>query len=218
MLSFDLETTGVDPYKARIVTSSLVSIHNSNVDTWNALANPGVPIPQEAADVHGISTEYAQANGRPHDEVLKETIERIRAGWANGQTLIVYNAAYDLTVLHALDPSFRVEGLVFDPLVIDRIKEPRRRGGRKLTTLCEHYGITLDNAHNSTADSLAAARIAWFQANAYPDLVAMDEAELMEFQAVGYDAAQRSLIEYFQREHPERAATVTRQWPIAERL
>ncbi|MDO4911830.1 MAG: 3'-5' exonuclease [Corynebacterium sp.] len=218
MLSFDLETTGIDPYNTRIVTSSLISINGSQVDTWDALADPGVEIPKEASDVHGITTEHARANGRPHDKVLEATITRIREGWANGQTLIVYNAAYDLTVLAALDPNFRVEGPVFDPYIIDRIQEPRRPGNRRLSTLCEIYGITLDNAHNSTADSLAAARVAWFQAQKYPELVQMSTDELMEFQAVGYDKAQRSLKAYFERERPERAQSVALQWPIAEKL
>ena len=49
MLSFDLETTSVNPKEARIVTSALVRIDGREVDKREMLADPGVEIPEEAA-------------------------------------------------------------------------------------------------------------------------------------------------------------------------
>ena len=72
MLSFDLETTSPNPREARIVTSALVRIDGRDVSSTEMLADPGVEIPEAATKVHGISTEKARAEGRPHDEVLKE--------------------------------------------------------------------------------------------------------------------------------------------------
>ena len=118
MLSFDLETTGVDPKTARIVTSALVTIKGRERNDIEMLADPGVEIPQQASDVHGITTEYAREHGQDHGEVLAKTIEGIREAWRSGATLIVYNAAYDLSVLRALEPSFTVDGPVFDPYAV----------------------------------------------------------------------------------------------------
>ena len=215
MLSFDLETTGTDPLTARIVTSALITINGSHRDDLELLADPGTEIPDGAAAVHGITTEYAREHGRPHDEVLAETVGRIRRGWSEGATLIVYNAAYDLTVLRTLDPTFTVDGPVFDPLVVDKAKDPYRKGKRQLELVCEHYGVALDNAHEATADALAAARLAWKIARAFPEIGEMDADELMLRQATWNYEDKTGLKEYFLKKgFTDRAATVNTSWPL----
>ncbi|WP_291478994.1 3'-5' exonuclease [Corynebacterium sp.] len=215
LLSFDLETTGTDPFTARIVTSALISIKGRQRDDLEMLADPGIPIPEGASKVHGITTEYAREHGRPHDEVLAETIERIRAGWRDGATLIVYNAAYDLTVLRSLEPTFTVDGPVVDPLVIDKAKDPYRKGKRQLEPVCAHWGVTLDNAHEATADALAAARVAWKLARAYPELTEVTADELMLSQATWHYESQSGLKKYFEdKGQSDRAATVNTSWPL----
>ena len=107
---------------------------------WNPLellADPGVEIPEAASKVHGITTEHAREHGQPHEKVLAETVERIRQGWADGLTLIVFNAPYDLTVLRQLTGDFTVTGAVYDPFVVDRAKDPYRKGPRTLSDLSQ---------------------------------------------------------------------------------
>ena len=128
MLSFDLETTGTNPLSARIVTSAMVRIRGSQVQDVELLADPGVEIPEQASAVHGITTEYAREHGKPHDEVLAETIRAIRQGWEEGATLVVFNAPYDLSVLRSQDPGFTVDGPVIDPLLLDRHFDQYRKG------------------------------------------------------------------------------------------
>ncbi len=214
MLSFDLETTGIDPKTARIVTSALVTIKGRERNDIEMLADPGVEIPQQASDVHGITTEYAREHGQDHDEVLAKTIEGIREAWRAGATLIVYNAAYDLSVLRALEPSFTVDGPVFDPFVVDRAKDQYRKGKRTLESVCEHYGVVLDNAHEATADAVAAARVAWMLARKYPEIVQMSTDELMLAQATWFYESQKSLQEWFQKKGKD--VPVNTAWPLAE--
>ncbi len=214
MLSFDLETTGTDPLTARIVTSAMVTIKGRDVQDKELLADPGVEIPEGAAAVHGITTEYAREHGRPHDEVLAETIEAIRAGWRAGATLIVYNAAYDLSILRAQDPSFTVDGLVFDPYVVDRKMNKFRKGKRTLEKVCEAYKVSLDNAHEATADAIAAARVAWKIAREHPELTQMTADELMLAQSTWHYEAQTSLAEYFRSRG--RDTNVNTSWPLQE--
>ena len=197
MLSFDLETTSANPMEARIVTSALVTIDGSSSDPYEMLADPGVEIPEGAANIHGITTEQARAEGRPHDDVLAETVRRIKEGWEKGLTLVVYNASYDLTILRQLTGDFTVTGPVFDPYVIDKAKDRYRKGKRTLTDVSAFYGVSLGNAHEATADALAAARVAWKQVNnAFPELKQMSTDELMEFQAVSYYEMQVDLKKY----------------------
>lgn len=215
VLSFDLETTSPNPFEARIVTSALVHIDPQGARPVEMLADPGVEIPEEAAAVHGITTEHAREHGRPHDEVLQETIATIYQAWEEGYTLIVFNASYDLTVLRQLSDSFIVKGPVFDPFVMDKALDRYRKGKRTLGALCEEYGVRLDNAHEATADALAAARIAWVQARKrFADTIGeMDLSELMEFQAVRYYEMQMDFRKYLegQGKDPE---TVNTSWPV----
>ncbi|MDK8451268.1 3'-5' exonuclease [Corynebacterium mastitidis] len=213
MLSFDLETTSANPLEARIVTSAMVRIDASGAHPTELLADPGVEIPEAAQQVHGITTEHAREHGRPHEEVLRTTVETIRAGWEDGLTLIVFNAAYDLTVLRRLTGDFTVTGAVFDPFVVDKLKDRYRKGKRTLSDMASHYGVRIDNAHEATSDALAAARIAWKQTKIYPDLLEMSAEELMEFQAVGYYEMQVEFQRYL-RNRDRDASDVHTAWPM----
>ena len=214
MLAFDLETTSANPKEARIVTSALVRIDGRDVQKIEHLADPGIEIPQEATNVHGITTEKARAEGRPHEVVLKETVEAIKAAWEDGLTLIVYNAAFDLTVLRSLTGDFTVTGPVYDPYVIDRVSDKWRKGKRTLGAVCEHYGVELGNAHEATADALAAARVAWKQVRQhYPNLAQMEENELMEFQAVKWYEDRVAFKKYLEGKGRD-ASDVSTAWPL----
>ena len=215
MLSFDLETTSANPLEARIVTSALVRIDGREVTATEHLADPGVEIPEQAAAIHGISTEKARAEGRPHDEVVKETVDTIKQAWEDGFTLIVFNAPYDLTALRALTGDFTVTGPVFDPLLIDRAMDRYRKGGkRNLGALSEHYGVPLENAHEATSDAMAAARIAWKQVNSvWPELAQKDLDELMEFQAVQHFEIQTDFRKYMESRGRD-TSTINTAWPM----
>lgn len=173
LVGFDLETTGPEPETARIVTAAIASCGGGEqTDTATWLADPGVPIPQEATDVHGITTEHAAAHGRPAAEVVEE-VRTLLVSEALGRPLVIFNARYDLTVLdrecrrYELEPLDGIPFRVVDPLVIDKWLDPYRKtkvdGSRKLGGMCALYGITLgDDAHDAAADALAACRLAWF--------------------------------------------------------
>lgn len=213
MLSFDLETTSANPQKARIVTSALVRIDGRDVSANEALADPGIEIPAEASRVHGISTEKARAEGRPHDEVLRETVDAIKKGWDDGLTLVVFNAPYDLTVLRTLTGDFTVTGPVYDPLLIDRAKDRFRTGSRRLSDMCQFYGVRIDNAHEATSDAMAAARIAWKQVRQWPELAEMDTGALMEFQAVQHYTLQEERRQHLTQQGKDASGCST-SWPM----
>ena len=117
-------------------------------------------------------------------------------------------------MLRQLTGDFTVTGPVFDPLLIDRAKDRYRKGPRNLTSMCEHYGVRLDNAHEATADAFAAARVAWMQVRKlYPDLAQMDTGELMEYQAVQYFTLQEDRKRYFESQGRD-ASNVLPGWPM----
>lgn len=66
LAAFDTETTGVDVEEDRIVSAALVVQDGPGarprVTRW--LVNPGVPVPEGATAVHGLTDQHLQLNGR----------------------------------------------------------------------------------------------------------------------------------------------------------
>ncbi len=164
---FDLETTGIDEREARIVTAYIGELDFTGQvlpggQSW--LANPVIDIPESASAVHGITTEFAKTNGADAATVASEIIERLRELMARGIMVVAYNAAYDFTVLHyeairhGLEPL--VPSLVYDPMVVDKKVDQYRTGKRTLTRACEVYSVPLEDAHEASADAIAAGRVA----------------------------------------------------------
>ena len=212
--AFDTETTGIDVWNDRIVTATIARIDGPNVETLTWLINPGINIPQAATDVHGITTQHAQANGQNPAEAILE----ITAVLSDAHPVVAFNASYDCTILtaEAERHGTRVDvPAVIDPHVIDKHVDPRRRGKRTLTATCEHYGVKQTDAHDATGDALAAARLAWTLTERHPDLLQVDPTELHQAQ-IGWRRDQaESLARYFVRQG--RPDDVARDWPIQER-
>ncbi len=214
LLAFDLETTGPDPRTAHVVSSALIAIDGRHKKERNWLADPGIEIPEGATAVHGITTAHARENGRPHAEVIAETVAAIRRGWGEGRTLVVFNACYDLTILRRWDPSFEILGPVIDPYVVDRAVDPYRKGKRTLEALCGLHGVRLDSAHEAAADALAAARLAWKMLGGQPELSGQDWREVNARQASWHETRQRDFVAYLERSGKD-SSDVNTLWPMA---
>jgi DNA polymerase-3 subunit epsilon len=206
MCVFDLETTAADPEEARIVTACVALIGggmDTTVHEW--LVDPGVDIPAEATAVHGITTDRAREDGMSPVDAVREIAEELCRAWSAGVPVVAFNAAYDLTVLdrecrrHDVSCGFPVAGPVIDPYVIDREVDKYRRGKRTLTAMCEHYRVTLGDAHNAAADAVAAGRVAWAIAQRYPQVAGMSLAELHEAQVGWHRERQTDFAAYLRR-------------------
>lgn len=95
LIGFDLETTGTEPGESRIVTAAVVEVRGGVVrERRGWLADPGIPIPEGASAIHGISTERAVAEGRPVREVADEVARALVGHWRAGAVVVAYNAAF----------------------------------------------------------------------------------------------------------------------------
>src|SRR5699024_6021130 len=136
--------------------------------TW--LVDPGIEIPASAADVHGISTEHARAHGTPAATAVPQIIAALGEAFEAGLPLVVFNAAYDLTLVaaaarrHDLPPVTAMPGwrraCIIDPLVLDRGVDRYRRGKRTLQVMAEHYRVQARDAHSAGGDAVAACDLA----------------------------------------------------------
>lgn len=165
LLGFDTETTGTDTSTDRIVSAALVlstgpGREGEAVATW--LIDPGVPIPEGAARVHGITTEHARTYGMPPVPALEEIATRLAECLAQGTPIVAFNGSFDLQIIeaelarhgrptieqrlgHAIAP-------VVDPLVLDRGLDRYRKGKRTLSALMEVYGVSEPEGAMHTAD------------------------------------------------------------------
>lgn len=228
LASFDAETTGTDPATARIV-----SWGRWNIDMrlgrpihsgW--LLDPGIDIPQEASNIHGITTDHAQAHGQAAATGIREIAMDLLHWVAEGAVAVAFNAVYDLTLLHAecvrhgytdLAHQLTTISPVADPFVLDKVITPRRsgKGCRKLTAVADIYQVPLgEDAHGSQADALAAARVLRKMMAASPRLAAMNPAQLHEAQTGWFAQQQADMESYFTRAGRAEGRSFDPAWPI----
>lgn len=219
LIGFDLETTGVDPDTARIVTAALVE-EPDRVEMW--LADPGVEIPEAARAVHGITTEYAQANGAPAVEVVTALCTALAGFRDEGAVVVGHNIVYDLSVLDAEvrrhRPDLELRALlpaIVDTFVLDRQVDRYRRGKRTLTATAEAWGVDLLDAHDAAADARAALDISRALAMKSTEIAALTGPEIMAAQGE-WKRAQAADLQAFLRRKGNADAVVDGSWPIAD--
>lgn len=164
---FDTETTGIDVESCRVVTAFLAIIdRDGNIrDRRDWLIDPGVEIPEQAAAVHGVSTEEARAKGVPARDGIASILDALAEHNADGRIIVAYNGAYDFSLMdrearrHGLDPVHPT--LSFDPLVYDKFVDKYRPGKRTLSATAEYYGLGFEDAHSADADAIATGKLAW---------------------------------------------------------
>jgi DNA polymerase-3 subunit epsilon len=164
---FDLETTGINIAKDRIVEIAILKVHpngNKNSNTW--LVNPEMEIPKEASDIHGITNERVVT-----EPTFKELAAEINA-MIKGCDLAGFNSnRFDIPLL--AEELLRV-GVDFDMknrVAIDVQVIFHKKEQRTLGAGYQFYcGKNLENAHSAAADTLATYEILLEQLNRYEDL------------------------------------------------
>lgn len=147
LAAFDTETTGVDVEGDRIVSAALVVQDGPGarprVTRW--LINPGIPVPEGATAVHGLTDEHLRLNGRWPAPVMDEVAKALAEQCSAGRPLVIMNAPFDLTLLDRELRRHRAASLghylgrnplrVLDPRVLDKHLD-RYRKGRRTSPTC----------------------------------------------------------------------------------
>lgn len=218
---FDLETTGVDVSTCRIVSAN-VSVLNGDGEVeersdW--VVDPGVPVPEQAARIHGYTTERLQREGQASATAVQEIVAALERLFSLDLAVVAYNAPYDFSVLqheaarNELVP-VTVARPIIDPLVIDKSVDRYRRGKRTLDVVAAHYGVDLLDAHDASSDAIAAGRVAQALARAFPDALNMTATELHDRQ-IGWAASQaRNFQEYMRTRRGRPDFVADGSWPL----
>ncbi|MEJ4089157.1 DNA polymerase III subunit alpha [Galbibacter orientalis] len=179
-LIFDTETTGlpkrwdapitdVDNWPRAIqIAWQLHDDMGDLVEHQDYLIKPeGFNIPFDAEKIHGISTELAEQEGLPLDEVL----EKFQKALSKSTYVVGQNVGFDVNIMGAEFYRAGVESNLTELPVLDTCTEttaslckiPGGRGGKfKLPTLTELHEFLFNEpfaeAHNATADVEATTR------------------------------------------------------------
>lgn len=207
-VGIDTETTGVDCFNDRIVEVAVTIVRpNGDLDlSWSTVVDPGIEVPEGAAEIHGITTERARAEGVTPAVAISH-VSDIVFDFAVGKEplpLVMFNARYDWPLLIAEagrhDLEFPAFAPILDPFLIDKAYDRFRQGGRKLVDVAAHYGVELgDQAHGALADAVAASKVMRAMARAYPELAQFSLAEMYVRQVRAAEKQRESFEDYMRR-------------------
>lgn len=192
----DFETTGFDDAADRVVEVGVVCFRGGAVTArLNHLIQPGMPIPESAIAVHGITDAMVAEAPR-----FEQIAEELRAALV-GHLPVAYNAQFDRKFMHTemrragvasdLPPALDPGVTWLDPLVWVRELMAEEKS-KRLGDICERLGIPLNDAHRAWADAeatgLVLAALAERMPKSYGELIriqdqyaAQQEAELADW-------------------------------------
>lgn len=164
---FDLETTGINVSKDRIVEICILKVNpdaSRESKTW--LVNPEMPIPKESTAVHGITDERVK-DAPTFKDIAPKILEMI-----SGTDLGGFNSnRFDVPLL--AEELLRA-GLDFDVTkfkLVDAQTIFHKMEPRNLTAAYQFYcKKDLENAHSAEADVLATFEVIDAQVGHYDDL------------------------------------------------
>ncbi len=167
LVFLDLETTGLNPSKDRIVDITLIKTHpDGREESKTRLINPEMPIPKASAEIHGITDEKV-ASAPTFRQIARSFMEFLEDCDICGFSI----KGFDIPMLEA---EFRRAGVEFtrsgryiiDTQVIFHKLNPRDLGAAYL----KYCGKNLENSHTSDADARASAEILSAQLDSHDEL------------------------------------------------
>ena len=167
LLFFDLETTGINIVKDRIIEISYVKVSpNGKEESRPFRVNPGMPIPPESTAIHGITDEDVK-DCPTFKEIAKTLAKQIE-----GCDLAGYNSnRFDIPMLAE---EFLRAGVDIDlnrRKFIDVQTIFHKMEQRTLSAAYKFYcDKDLENAHTAEADTRATYEVLQAQLDRYPAL------------------------------------------------
>lgn len=172
LVFFDLETTGTDVAKDRIIEMAFIKVMpdcqwqvrpDKDQGQDRLLINPGMPIPPESTEVHGISdADVAEA---PTFESIAVRLFR----WLEGCDLAGFNSnRFDVPLLAEEFLRCNIAFKVDDRSLVDVQNIFHKMEPRTLRAALKFYcDADLDDAHEALPDTLATLRIFASQVDRY---------------------------------------------------
>ena len=174
---FDLETTGTDHAKDRIVELAFIKLMpDGKTDKYVKRINPGMPIPPESTAIHGITDEDVK-DCKTFKQIAHDLFD-----WIKGCDMGGYNSSkFDVPLL--AEEFLRV-GVTVDFTERSMIDVQQIFFKMEARTLSAAYAFycakSLVNAHSAEADFIATMEVLDAQLDKYPE-IASDVQGLHKF-------------------------------------
>lgn len=178
IIFFDLETTGVDVSKDRIVEICYIKVWpNGNEVSRTMRINPGVHIPEQSSAVHGIyDADVADC------PTFKEVAQDIANDFMGCDIAGFNSNRFDLPMLAEEFLRAQVDIDLTRHRAIDVQVIYHKLEQRTLSAAYKFYcGAELVNAHSALADTQATYEILKAQLDHYPDVLVNDMDFLSQF-------------------------------------
>ena len=167
VLGFDLETTGFDHRKDRIVQYALVgSDADGSHINLQSLVDPRVKIPPETTRVHGITNDDVRGMGE-FSQHASEIGSMVDDSIIVGHNVLQFDWRFlEVECMRAGVEAPIPRGII-DTLVLAR--KLRIPGRHTLGHLCSRFGIEMSRSHQADADAGATLLLLWRMMQAYPN-------------------------------------------------
>jgi DNA polymerase III subunit epsilon len=164
---FDLETTGLSMVTDRIVEIAILKVHvDGQEETKSLRINPGMPIPKQSTDIHGITDADVK------DCPLFKDVARSLATFIDKCDIGGFNSnKFDIPLLAeeflraGIDIDLNKRKLVDVQTIFHKMEKRTLEAAYKF--YCDK---TLENAHSAEADTIATYEVLKAQLDRYPDL------------------------------------------------
>lgn len=162
-VALDIETTGLNPSTAQVLSIGWVVLRNGRVALETAeshLVRPSRGV-GSSASVHGL-TDTVVIEGEHWGDVLDQVVWNLQ-----GRVLLVHHAGLDKLLLDRLCMlryGARLYVPVVDTMMLELRNQQRRhhiesRKSLRLSELREHFGLPRYSAHDSLVDAIATAEL-----------------------------------------------------------
>jgi DNA polymerase III epsilon subunit family exonuclease len=154
-IAIDLETTGLDPRRDRIVALAAVKfVGDAVVPALVTLVNPGQRIPASATTIHGI--DDAMVADAPDEATVVQRLDEVCAG----EVIVGHSVSFDVTVLARA----RRQSIVTPPratLCTQRLAASLHPTWTDLTleAVSASLGVPVAGRHTAEGDAVIAGRL-----------------------------------------------------------
>ncbi len=155
-ISFDLETTGLNPDKDKITEIAACRFINGEfTEEFTTLINPGIPIPKNITALTGITNKMVE-DAPSINDALPDFMKFI------GSTpLVAQNINFDYNFINK---NLQGSNSPFSEIPLyDTLSLARGfiyfYNSFSLGSLCDYYGIKIENAHRASADALCTGKL-----------------------------------------------------------
>lgn len=154
-IALDLETTGLDAKKDKIIEIGAVWVADGKIKgTWEKFINPGRQLEERVTKLTGITNDMLQ-DAKAIDEILEDFLQ-----FTGDLPLVGHNILFDYSFMKRafVNAGLSYERDGYDTLRLSRMLIPELEH-KNLNFVCEYLQIEGEKYHRALADAISTAKV-----------------------------------------------------------